>query len=135
MGTRVGIVGGGIGGLTAALSLLRHGFDVHVYEQASMLGEVGAEPRRPSRMAPAWPPASRLASRLPGPISPRHCAGTKPCAFPGRLGCRLYRRPTRRGSTSPTAWNNKNATPRWLPDQPTGRSTPSAGSTATMPQS
>ncbi len=42
MGTRVGVVGGGIGGLTAALSLLRHGFDVHVYEQASMLGEVGA---------------------------------------------------------------------------------------------
>ena len=30
----VGIVGGGIGGLTAALSLLRRGFDVHVYEQA-----------------------------------------------------------------------------------------------------
>jgi len=42
MGTRVGIVGGGIGGLSAALSLLRHGFDVHVYEQAPMLGEVGA---------------------------------------------------------------------------------------------
>lgn len=42
MGTRVGIVGGGIGGLTAALSLLRRGFDAHVYEQASMLGEVGA---------------------------------------------------------------------------------------------
>jgi glycine/D-amino acid oxidase-like deaminating enzyme len=38
----VGIVGGGIGGLTAALSLLRRGFDVHVYEQAPMLIEVGA---------------------------------------------------------------------------------------------
>jgi salicylate hydroxylase len=38
----VGIVGGGIGGLTAALSLLRRGFDVQVYEQAAMLGEVGA---------------------------------------------------------------------------------------------
>jgi monoamine oxidase len=35
-------VGGGIGGLTAALSLLAAGFDVHVYEQASRLGEVGA---------------------------------------------------------------------------------------------
>jgi len=33
----VGIVGGGIGGLTAALSLLRRGFDVHVYEQVPML--------------------------------------------------------------------------------------------------
>jgi salicylate hydroxylase len=36
------IVGGGIGGLTAALSLQRHGFRVRVYEQASALQEVGA---------------------------------------------------------------------------------------------
>jgi salicylate hydroxylase len=40
--TSVGIVGGGIGGLAAALSLLREGFDVHVFEQASILSEVGA---------------------------------------------------------------------------------------------
>ncbi len=40
--TRVGVVGGGIGGLTAAVSLLRRGFDVHVYEQAPQLSEVGA---------------------------------------------------------------------------------------------
>ncbi len=39
---RVLIAGGGIGGLTAALSLLRRGFDVDVYEQASELREVGA---------------------------------------------------------------------------------------------
>ncbi|HZB33270.1 MAG TPA: FAD-dependent monooxygenase [Streptosporangiaceae bacterium] len=38
----VGIVGGGVGGLTAALSLLRRGIEVHVYEQAQALGEVGA---------------------------------------------------------------------------------------------
>jgi salicylate hydroxylase len=38
----VSVVGGGIGGLTAALSLLRAGFDVHVYEQAAALHEVGA---------------------------------------------------------------------------------------------
>lgn len=36
------IAGGGIGGLTAALSLLKRGFDVDVYEQASELKEVGA---------------------------------------------------------------------------------------------
>jgi salicylate hydroxylase len=41
-GLSVGVVGGGIGGLAAALSLLAAGFDVHVYEQASRLGEVGA---------------------------------------------------------------------------------------------
>jgi salicylate hydroxylase len=36
------IVGAGIGGLTAALALRREGFNVHVYEQASILREVGA---------------------------------------------------------------------------------------------
>jgi salicylate hydroxylase len=36
------VIGAGIGGLSAALSLLRAGFDVHVYEQAPTLGEVGA---------------------------------------------------------------------------------------------
>ncbi len=38
----VAIVGGGIGGLTAALALLREGIDVDVYEQADELKEVGA---------------------------------------------------------------------------------------------
>ncbi|HTO34147.1 MAG TPA: FAD-dependent monooxygenase [Pararhizobium sp.] len=36
------IAGGGIGGLTAALALLRKGFDVTVVEQASELKEIGA---------------------------------------------------------------------------------------------
>src|SRR2546427_10347593 len=36
------IAGGGIGGLTAALALLRSGCDVDVYEQAAELKEVGA---------------------------------------------------------------------------------------------
>ena len=39
---RVSIAGGGIGGLTAALALLRMGIDVDVYEQAPELKEVGA---------------------------------------------------------------------------------------------
>jgi salicylate hydroxylase len=39
---RIAIVGGGIGGLTAALALIRHGFDVDVYEQAPELKELGA---------------------------------------------------------------------------------------------
>jgi salicylate hydroxylase len=38
----VAIVGGGIGGLAAALALLRAGLDPTVYEQAPALGEVGA---------------------------------------------------------------------------------------------
>ena len=36
------IVGGGIGGLTAALALLRRGIDVQVYDQSNQLKEIGA---------------------------------------------------------------------------------------------
>lgn len=39
---KVLIAGGGLGGLTAALALLRSGCDVEVYEQAAELREVGA---------------------------------------------------------------------------------------------
>jgi 2-polyprenyl-6-methoxyphenol hydroxylase-like FAD-dependent oxidoreductase len=42
LGGSIAVVGGGIGGLTAALSLLRAGYDVDVYERASVLAEVGA---------------------------------------------------------------------------------------------
>src|SRR5258708_32861143 len=38
----IAIVGGGIGGLTAALSLLQAGVDVHVYERATTISELGA---------------------------------------------------------------------------------------------
>jgi 2-polyprenyl-6-methoxyphenol hydroxylase-like FAD-dependent oxidoreductase len=40
--TSIAIIGGGIGGIAAALSLLRAGFDVQVYEQARSPTEVGA---------------------------------------------------------------------------------------------
>ena len=40
--TSVAIVGGGIGGMAAAVSLLQAGFDVHVYERAAAVSEVGA---------------------------------------------------------------------------------------------
>jgi salicylate hydroxylase len=39
---RIAVIGAGIGGLAAALALLRRGLDVEVYEQAPELGEVGA---------------------------------------------------------------------------------------------
>ena len=39
---RIAVIGAGIGGLAAALALLRRGLDVEVYEQAPQLGEVGA---------------------------------------------------------------------------------------------
>ena len=55
--TSIAIIGGGIGGLTAAACLLRAGFDVHVYEQASRLSEVGAGIN-------IGPNASRILNRL-----------------------------------------------------------------------
>jgi salicylate hydroxylase len=39
---RVAVVGGGIGGLTAALALSQRGFETHVFEQADELREIGA---------------------------------------------------------------------------------------------
>jgi salicylate hydroxylase len=55
--TRIAIVGGGIGGLTAAASLLQAGYDVQVYEQSRLLSEVGAGIN-------IGPNASRLLIRL-----------------------------------------------------------------------
>jgi salicylate hydroxylase len=39
---KVAVIGGGIGGLTCALALLKRGIDVEVYEQAGVLKEAGA---------------------------------------------------------------------------------------------
>ena len=39
---KVAVIGGGIGGLSAALHLLKAGLDVHVYEQSPRIGEIGA---------------------------------------------------------------------------------------------
>ncbi|HXW88464.1 MAG TPA: FAD-dependent monooxygenase [Streptosporangiaceae bacterium] len=39
---RIAVIGGGIGGLTAARALLRRGFEVHVYESSPELREIGA---------------------------------------------------------------------------------------------
>ena len=69
----VGIVGGGIGGLTAALSLLHRGFDAHVYEQAPMLIEVGAGVQ-------VSPNASRVLHGL-GLAAELARAGVKPLAW------------------------------------------------------
>jgi salicylate hydroxylase len=54
---RIAIIGGGIGGLSAALHLLQAGFDVNVYEQAPRIGEIGAGIQ-------ISPNASRLLIRL-----------------------------------------------------------------------
>ena len=72
----VAIIGGGIGGLAAAASLLQAGFDVHVYEQAKALGEVGAGIN-------IGPNASRLLHRL-GLVERLGACGVKPITFDQR---------------------------------------------------
>ena len=57
MTLRVAVIGGGIGGLSAALHLLKAGLDVHVYEQAQRITEIGAGLQ-------ISPNASRLLHRL-----------------------------------------------------------------------
>jgi salicylate hydroxylase len=54
---RIAVIGGGIGGLAAAPQLLKAGLDVHVYEQAERIGEIGAGIQ-------ISPNASRLLLRL-----------------------------------------------------------------------
>lgn len=54
---KIAIIGGGIGGLSAALHLLKAGLDVHVYEQAPRMTELGAGIQ-------ISPNASRLLHRL-----------------------------------------------------------------------
>jgi salicylate hydroxylase len=70
MSLRIAVVGGGIGGLSAALSLLKAGFDVHVYEQARALSEIGAGIQ-------ISPNASRLLNRL-GLKAAMDAAGVRP---------------------------------------------------------
>ena len=72
-GLSVAIIGGGIGGTAAALSLLRAGFDVEVYEQASELREVGAGIQ-------VSPNASRILHRL-GLAEALADQGVKPLAW------------------------------------------------------
>ena len=74
--TSIAVIGGGIGGLTAAACLLRAGFDAHVYEQASWLSEVGAGIN-------IGPNASRILHRL-GIAEALTKNGIKPASFDQR---------------------------------------------------
>jgi 2-polyprenyl-6-methoxyphenol hydroxylase-like FAD-dependent oxidoreductase len=53
----IGIVGGGIGGVAAAVALRQVGIDAVVYERSAQLGEVGAGMM-------LWPNATRVLQRM-----------------------------------------------------------------------
>ena len=67
---KVAVIGGGIGGLSAALQLLQVGLDVHVYEQAPHIAEIGAGIQ-------ISPNASRILLRL-GLRAAMDALGTRP---------------------------------------------------------
>jgi salicylate hydroxylase len=69
---KIAIIGGGIGGLSAAMHLLKAGLDVHVYEQSPRIGEIGAGIQ-------ISPNASRLLIRL-GLKPALDAAGVRPLA-------------------------------------------------------
>jgi salicylate hydroxylase len=73
MSLEVAVIGGGIGGLSAALQLLRVGHNVHVFEQACAIGEVGAGIQ-------ISPNASRLLDRL-GLRPAMDAVGVRPLAI------------------------------------------------------
>src|SRR5438477_3214450 len=90
----VAVVGGGIGGLAAAVSLLRAGVDVQVFEQAPALVEVGAGIQ-------ISPNASRLLHRwgLRGAGPHRRAPGGRASAPVGRRA-HVAARPARGGGGS-----------------------------------
>jgi salicylate hydroxylase len=69
---KIAVIGGGIGGLSAALQLLQVGLDVHVYEQAPHIAEIGAGIQ-------ISPNASRILLRL-GLQAAMDAFGTRPRA-------------------------------------------------------
>lgn len=73
MSLEIAVIGAGIGGLSAALQLLKAGLDVHVYEQAPRIAVIGAGIQ-------ISPNASRLLHRL-GLRPPMDAVGVRPLAM------------------------------------------------------
>lgn len=85
---RVLVVGGGIGGLTTAIALRRHGIDVLVLEQAAVMAEIGAGIQIASNAA--------IVLREIGVEDAIRAAGVKPLSYDYRdlrTGRMLYQAP------------------------------------------
>ena len=96
---KIAIVGAGIGGLTAALALVRRGLDVEVYEQAHELREFG-QVSRSAPTAPGYFTSSDLK---------RHCYRSR-CSRPAKWSG--YGTPGKASSCSMSAWSWSSATVR-----------------------
>ena len=89
MGPKIAIIGGGIGGLTAAVALARKGLAVEVYEQAPVLGEVGTGvglwPNALTALAPIGlaGKVTQLAVKLAGQALPRRSPAQRTCGSEG----------------------------------------------------
>ena len=129
MGPKIAIVGGGIGGLTAAVALARRGLAAEVYEQAPVLEEAGAGVGLwPNAMTALEPiglsgKVARLAVNV-GRQGLRRSDGTWLMSFPGDLmtqrwgaGFVLVHRPSRSSCRllSPTLrpYTSAPAAPAW----------------------
>ena len=112
---KIAVIGGGIGGLSAALHLLNAGFDVHVYEQAPRITEIGAGIQMsPERLAPADPARPEGGARCGGRPAARRASaalGRRPHAA-ARAARPRDRGDVRRALLSP---------PPRRPRQPAGR--------------
>ncbi|WP_436312511.1 NAD(P)-binding protein [Variovorax sp. LjRoot84] len=64
------IAGGGIGGLAAALALVREGYNVKVIEQSAHIGEIGAGIQLSPNAFAAWMRWASARTCAPGPSTP-----------------------------------------------------------------
>ena len=98
---RIGIIGAGIGGLSAAVALHRAGFEVDVYEQAAELTEVGGGINM-------GPNAVRVLRRLglgAGSTATAYARSSRISAA-GRTGARFRRRRSTRCASNSTVRRN-----------------------------
>jgi salicylate hydroxylase len=106
------VVGGGIGGLSAANALLQRGLRVSVFEQAAALGEVGAG-------VFIYPNSLRQLERIGfGPalakVGAKVGAGSEYCRMDGTVVGKVL-------TADPSGWNGfygmHRADPSWLPSK------------------
>ena len=83
---KIAIVGGGIGGLTAALALAQHSHDVTVFERSAGIREVGAGVQMGTAEDLIGKPADSDVAEFMSAISKSHVVTLRYLAIPARPG-------------------------------------------------